>query len=86
MMVIVLAAGLATRLRPLSNRIPKPLIDISGKLRDYILNNGILILSGLLREDYEQIISVYNKNWQLIDHKAKNEWIALVFKPKDKNN
>ncbi len=62
------------------------LIDISGKLHEYIMNNGILILSGLLREDYEQIISVYNKNWQLIDHKAKNEWIALVFKPKDKNN
>jgi len=29
--VIILAAGYATRLRPISNRIPKPLIDIGGK-------------------------------------------------------
>ncbi len=31
MHVIILAAGLATRLNPLSKRIPKPLIDINGK-------------------------------------------------------
>ncbi len=29
--VIILAAGFATRLRPISNRIPKPLIEIGGK-------------------------------------------------------
>ncbi|MHA2281140.1 MAG: sugar phosphate nucleotidyltransferase [Promethearchaeota archaeon] len=29
--VVILAAGHATRLRPISNRIPKPLIDIYGK-------------------------------------------------------
>lgn len=29
--VIILAAGFATRLRPISNKIPKPLIEINGK-------------------------------------------------------
>jgi mannose-1-phosphate guanylyltransferase len=29
--IIILAAGYATRLRPISNKIPKPLIDIDGK-------------------------------------------------------
>ena len=29
--VIILAAGLATRLQPFSNKIPKSLIDINGK-------------------------------------------------------
>ena len=29
--IIILAAGYATRLRPLSNRLPKPLININGK-------------------------------------------------------
>ncbi|MFX1302201.1 MAG: sugar phosphate nucleotidyltransferase [Promethearchaeota archaeon] len=38
--VIILAAGLATRLRPLSNRIPKPLINICGSSINYrIISN-----------------------------------------------
>ncbi|MFX1427554.1 MAG: sugar phosphate nucleotidyltransferase [Promethearchaeota archaeon] len=38
--VIVLAAGFATRLRPFSNKIPKPLIDINGKtLLSRIISN-----------------------------------------------
>ena len=41
---------------------------------------GLLILSGLLQEDFEQINNQYIKNgWRLLDQKREGEWLALVF-------
>ncbi len=57
------------------------LINIPEHLGRYISDSGVLIISGLLRDDFEQVVSVYNNKWNLVDQKAKNEWIALVFKP-----
>ncbi len=68
----------------LANINKNVLIDIADNLRDYINKKGILILSGLLKNDYEHILSVYGVKWEPVEQKSKNEWIALVFKPKDK--
>lgn len=67
----------------LANINKNVLLAMPEKLRAYTMDNGVLILSGLLRKDFEQVVSVYSGNWQLIEHKAKNEWIVLVFKPKN---
>jgi ribosomal protein L11 methyltransferase len=64
----------------LANINKNVLIDISESLPQYARKQAILILSGLLREDFEQMVSLYEKNWQLIEHNAENEWITLVFR------
>ncbi len=49
MTVIVLAAGYATRLRPLTDSIPKPLLDLGGRpILDHILDNALRV-SGITK-------------------------------------
>ncbi|MHA1915068.1 MAG: sugar phosphate nucleotidyltransferase [Promethearchaeota archaeon] len=67
--VIILAAGFATRLRPLSNRIPKPLIEINGQtLLSRIITNfteagfsKFIVVVGYKKELIKEKIACYGK-------------------------
>lgn len=56
------------------------LIEIANSILQLSKMDGILILSGLLYTDREEILEIYsNIGFNLIDEKRLGEWIALVF-------
>jgi ribosomal protein L11 methyltransferase len=54
------------------------LIQYASTLVNILLPNGILLMSGLLAEDEEAIVEVFNK-LKLIRHEHKQNWISLLF-------
>ncbi len=56
------------------------LIDIASELKDRLSRNGILILSGLLSSDEDEIKKEYEKlGLNMIDKEQMGEWISVVF-------
>lgn len=75
MKAIILAAGEWTRLRPLTNTIPKPLIKICGKT---ILEHNLEIMYKYLDEI---IIIVKYKKEKIQEHLWNNyKWVKIVYK------
>ncbi|WP_459479372.1 sugar phosphate nucleotidyltransferase [Clostridium saccharoperbutylacetonicum] len=68
MRAILMAAGMGTRLRPLTENTPKSLIEVNGMslLERQILNlrecgiNEIIVLTGYLHEKFDDIVKKYN--------------------------
>lgn len=57
------------------------LIDLSESLKNKLTNDGILILSGLLESDREEIISKYSSiGFNEIEMMKIEEWIGIVMK------
>lgn len=60
---MLLAAGFGTRMRPLTDRMPKPLVRVAGKtLLDHVLDR--LVEAGVERA----VVNVYHFAEQIIDH------------------
>lgn len=68
MRAILMAAGMGTRLRPLTETVPKSLIEVNGMplLERQILNlreigvEEIIVLTGYLHEKFDDIVKKYN--------------------------
>src|SRR5215470_13993926 len=70
---MVLAAGLGTRMRPLTETIPKPLIKVAGRpLIDHVLDR--LAETGVERA----VVNVHHFGEQLQQHLAKREHPQIV--------
>src|SRR5215475_1975751 len=62
---MVLAAGLGQRMRPLTDRMPKPLVEVAGQpLLDHVLDK--LAAAGVA----EAVVNVHYLPDQIIDHVA----------------
>lgn len=56
------------------------LLQIKDEIRHRLAKNGLLILSGLLIQDKEEIQAAYNKlNFSLLECKVSDEWISMTF-------
>lgn len=57
------------------------LLDIADQIKGKTAVGGIVILSGLLFSDEEDILNAYGKlNYRFLEKAQLDEWIALVFK------
>lgn len=60
------------------------LLEILGDLKIKVKGNGILILSGLLLKDEEEILKSYSDSgFSFVEKSVKDDWISLVFYFKD---
>jgi len=56
------------------------LLDLAEAFTAFTVNNGLLVLSGLLQTDFEQVHNTYqNAGWILLEKRPRTEWLALVY-------
>lgn len=62
----------------IANILAKTIIQLKSRLLELLKTNGYLVLSGILAEQSDEVITAFQSTAQLREVKQKQEWIRLV--------
>lgn len=58
------------------------LLNASNTLSTSCPSACLLVMSGILESDFDQILNEYNEHWNLLKKSAKDQWLCLQWKKK----
>lgn len=62
-----------------ANILAKPLIELAKNIKNVVHNNSLVILSGILNKQSDEVIAAYKKhNFKIVEILQKEEWVALI--------
>ena len=64
----------------LANILARPLIDLFPLLKDAVKPGGLLVLSGMMSDQAEQVAAVYRDGAECIDQAGLGDWVRQVWR------
>ena len=64
----------------IANILANPLIELEPLFSDLVYSNGMLLLSGILKEQVDRIVNCYSVNFSNIEVANKGEWFRISAK------
>ena len=66
----------------IANILANPLVELEPLFSDLVNNNGMLLLSGILKEQVDRVVKCYSFNFSNIEVANKGEWFRISGKRK----
>jgi len=66
----------------MANILVNPLVELEPLFSDLVCSNGMLLLSGILKEQVDRIVNCYSVNFSNIEVVNKDEWFRISAKRK----
>lgn len=62
------------------NIIINPLVTFAQQFANYLRSDGILVLSGMLVEQIDEVVEAFSSQFQLISHDHYDEWARVIMR------
>ncbi len=66
----------------IANILANPLVELEPLFSDLVYSNGLLLLSGILKEQVDRVVNCYSVNFSNIEVVNKDEWFRISAKRK----
>ena len=66
----------------IANILANPIVELEPLFSDLVYSNGLLLLSGILKEQVDRVVNCYSVNFSNIEVVNKDEWFRISAKRK----